>query len=263
MALVIGFSLFLLIIGSLAAAVAGWLGNDEAVPAATPSPSASPSASKPVASSTPAAPTPSQSRSARPSASAGHSSDPDNPSTSGMVHTGLTGKGTWQTAKLEVAPARKTAAVHRYAVQVEDGTGIDALTAARQISSTLNDPRGWLGHQGNSFQLVKDPAKAQFTIYLASPGRTQKMCPLDVKMTWSCRAGDDVILNTDRWLHQTPTFSDPAAYRAYMVNHEVGHYIGKGHVGCPAKGSRAPVMMQQSKSLGGCRPNPWPADDGR
>jgi predicted Zn-dependent protease len=43
-----------------------------------------------------------------------------------------------------------------------------------------------------------------------------------------------------------------------MVNHEVGHYLGLGHVGCPKKGAKAPVMMQQSISLGGCVPEAWP-----
>lgn len=38
----------------------------------------------------------------------------------------------------------------------------------------------------------------------------------------NCRVGDDVILNTDRWLYMTPTYDDLAEYRAYLVNHEGG-----------------------------------------
>ncbi|WP_143813939.1 DUF3152 domain-containing protein [Luteococcus japonicus] len=229
--------------------------EDQAVPAPAQPPSATPSATP----SPSATPTPS----ASPSVSASSGSDDDQPDAQGMKHTGLTGKGTWQTATLEVAPAKKTVAVHRYAVKVEDGTKLKANDVARQVSGVLNDPRGWTGHQGHSFQLVKDASTAEFTIFLASPGRTQKMCPLDVKMTWSCRSGNNVLLNTDRWLYMTPTYTDLTAYRAYMVNHEVGHFIGKDHVGCPAKGRNAPVMMQQSKRIDGCKTNPWPTTDGK
>ncbi|MEL4357424.1 MULTISPECIES: DUF3152 domain-containing protein [unclassified Luteococcus] len=228
--------------------------GESATPAVTPSASSS---ATPSSSPTPSAQTPS------PMPSAGTGDDDANTDTTGMKHSGLKGKGSWKVANLSVAPAKKTVAVHRYVVKSEDGTGIDATTAARQISDTLNDPRGWIGHQGHSFELVKDPARAEFTIFLASPGTAQTMCPLDIKMTWSCRAGQNVILNTDRWLYMTPSFTDLTDYRAYMVNHEVGHFIGKDHVGCPAKGRKAPVMMQQSKKTDGCTPNPWPSQDGK
>jgi Protein of unknown function (DUF3152) len=45
-----------------------------------------------------------------------------------------------------------------------------------------------------------------------------------------------------------------------MVNHEVGHALGRGHAACPRAGDPARVMMQQTKGVDACRPNPWPLD---
>jgi len=41
---------------------------------------------------------------------------------------------------------------------------------------------------------------------------------------------------------------DIDSYRAYAVNHEVGHALGNRHQPCPANGAAAPIMMQQSWS---------------
>jgi hypothetical protein len=71
-----------------------------------------------------------------------------------------------------------------------------------------------------------------------------------------------VIINENRWRHGTPYFKSAGGtlreYRAMVVDHETGHWFGLGHATCGGKGQLAPVMMQQSKGLYGCKPNPWP-----
>lgn len=178
---------------------------------------------------------------------------------SGILRSGLVGSGTFTTSKWPKAAVRQTATLHTFVVKVEGGVRADPDDVAHQVHAILNDSRGWTGNKGASFAAVADQAQADFVVHLASPPTTNRMCaPLNVGGKWSCAAGRNVVLNSDRWQLMTPTFDDLTEYRAYMVNHEVGHFLGKGHVGCPKAGEAAPVMLQQSISLKGCRPNAWP-----
>ena len=75
----------------------------------------------------------------------------------------------------------------------------------------------------------------------------------------SCHARGRVLLNVERWVHGAETYgADVVHYRQYLISHEVGHAIGHGHEPCPSPGALAPVMVQQTKSLSGCQPWPWP-----
>lgn len=178
-----------------------------------------------------------------------------------MVRSGTVGPGTWTVAA--AAGDAPTAGVLRtYAVRVEDGIGVDAEEAAEEIAAVLADERGWQGPADVVFHRVADPAEAEFTISIGSPPTVDEMClPARTGGLWSCRIGPEVALNSDRWLHATPTYDDLAEYRAYMLNHEVGHFLALGHASCPAEGAPAPVMLQQSIDLQGCTPNAWPAGD--
>ena len=123
----------------------------------------------------------------------------------------------------------------------------------------LTDARGWQPIEGVAFS--RTDADASFDLIIASPALTDRLCyPLDTIGQLSCRNGNRVILNARRWATAVPWYAGRMAdYRAYLVNHEVGHQLGHGHKGCPAPGAPAPVMLQQSKSLYGCKANPWPS----
>ena len=89
---------------------------------------------------------------------------------------------------------------------------------------------------------------------------TDKLClPLDTGGEVSCRVDDRVVLNAKRWMYAVPAYAGKVdLYRSYLVNHEVGHFLGHGHSTCPKAKTPAPVMMQQTKGLDGCLPNAWP-----
>ena len=97
-------------------------------------------------------------------------------------------------------------------------------------------------------------------VYVATPGTTDRLCaPLLTRGSVSCQNGVRVVLNAERWVSGAAAYGrDTVGYRRYLVNHEFGHALGRQHVGCPRKGRPAPVMLQQTKGLDGCRANPWP-----
>ncbi len=169
------------------------------------------------------------------------------------------GPAKYRTATLKVKPATKKGRLIRYRVKVEKNLDIDANAAAREIAKTLNDKRSWRGDGSVRFQLVGKAKLTDLTIYLLTPGTTDERChPLNTRGQVSCQQGRSVNLNAVRWVRGVRHFDgDLTGYRQYLVNHEVGHSLGRGHRKCPGKGKRAPVMQQQTKGLGGCKANPW------
>ncbi|MFG1928260.1 DUF3152 domain-containing protein [Cryptosporangium sp. NPDC048952] len=164
-------------------------------------------------------------------------------------------------------PVRGTAGtLVRYQVQVEKGSGQGAGTFADAVDATLADPRGWTAAKKWRFQRVAGGA-ADAVILLATPATTNRICRaggLDPGGYTSCRTGDQVVINLARWLLAVPAFDgDLATYRQYVVNHEMGHQLGHGHVLCGGSGKPAPVMQQQTLGLQGCVPNAWPFVNGK
>ena len=149
-----------------------------------------------------------------------------------------------------------------YRIETRGPIRADLGQFGRHVAQTVSDPRGWSMGGAISFRQVTGPADISIVLATAaSVPRFSSGC----SSQWSCRVGRYVIINEERWLGATALWPyDLDSYQHYVVNHELGHWLGLGHWGCPGGfGTRSPVMAQQSKggaALGSCRFNVWPTD---
>jgi len=159
---------------------------------------------------------------------------------------------------VETAAAFGGSRMRDFAVIVEDGLLIRRVDVVTEVDRILADSRSWIADGVTGFR--RTAREADFTIIVASPDTVDDLCaPLGTGGYLSCRNGSRVILNVNRWTEATDWWTaGVGTYHEYLVNHEVGHLLGHGHVGCPGEGEAAPVMMQQTKGLGACLANGWP-----
>ncbi|WEV67658.1 DUF3152 domain-containing protein [Bifidobacterium sp. ESL0769] len=172
-----------------------------------------------------------------------------------------------------LATAQKTAAAsgkpaHQYSYCVSTKGDVGGTKVQQEFENsifrTLNDPRGW-PRAGASFTYSVDSSNCDFVIYLSQPSLMTTFSG-DCSDEYSCRVGDDVIINEDRWNGATPQMLKAGMsldrYRVMVINHEVGHRLGHidNEPSCPASNALAPLMQEQSMSLRGCKPNEWPTD---
>jgi hypothetical protein len=191
------------------------------------------------------------------------------------------GSGEWRvvpgtSAKVGTGPLRT------YTVEIEKGVtlaeGDSAFAQAAQ--ATLSDGRSWIGGGDVAWRRI-DSGTPRLRIRLASQETARAQCGYEIPIDVSCHSGGVVYLSAVRWIRGAVAFKgDLASYRRYMVNHEVGHSIGRKHRPCTSNGGPAPVMMQQTFSTSNdeindiieghpqgvdiprdgkvCTANPWP-----
>ncbi|RWZ79550.1 MAG: DUF3152 domain-containing protein [Candidatus Chaera renei] len=151
-----------------------------------------------------------------------------------------------------------------YSVDTKGNITADLAKFKAVLSQTLNDPRGW-SRLGIRFQEV--PSGGQLSVVLAEASMVPSFSA-GCDSVYSCTVGNTVIVNQSRWQNASDSWNRDGGslsdYRHMVINHEVGHWLGHshatGHAACAGPEQLAPVMMQQSINLNGCRFNPWPLD---
>ena len=151
--------------------------------------------------------------------------------------------------------------IYGYDVEVRGEVATDTDEFEATLERILSDARGWT--LGGSLAFERNADAPDLTVVLASPDEveaTHEVCSRD----YSCRVEDEILINDRNWRDATPAWhesdGDLTTYRRYLINHEVGHFLGFGHVECGGDGERAPVMQQQSVSMEECEPNGWPLE---
>lgn len=110
-------------------------------------------------------------------------------------------------------------------MEVEAGLPFEPAAFAAHVHRVLNDVRGWA-----RFERV-DHGPVRVRVALSSPLLTTLQCrPLRTGGELSCWNGTRSVINALRWAKGVPQYrGDLAAYRAYLISHEVGHSLGHGH----------------------------------
>jgi hypothetical protein len=154
-----------------------------------------------------------------------------------------------------------------YHVQTHRDIPLDEAQHFRQtIHQTLNDPRSW----GISFNdvpldfLLKLPKETAFIIRLTPATHLNKMYAQFKEQQLSVANMDQrtIHINYCRWTEGCPNQSQLPLeqYRQYVIQHEVGHMMGKGHPTTLPNQKEAPIMMQQTLGIHQFQPNQWPTE---
>jgi hypothetical protein len=130
-----------------------------------------------------------------------------------------------------VARSRGTRIKHRvdvrhrvtYSVTTRGRITADLAVFKRLAQQTYDDPRGWRG-AGVAFRRVRSGGSFRLVLSQAS------LLPsfgYPCSSMWSCRVGNNVIINQTRWRHASPMWNTIGRslrdYRHMVVNHETGH----------------------------------------
>ena len=140
-----------------------------------------------------------------------------------------------------------------------------------EIHLILRDPRGW-ARDGYDFIQVPNEYQPPPDVFIIARSpkfmnwrfKKPELRGLSVTVrTYDTKLPPVINIHMANWRHPPVNFiGDRSTYRAYLIQHEMGHALGHGHAEVDAGQTGTmrpcPVMYQQSRGTKGiCIANPW------
>jgi hypothetical protein len=153
------------------------------------------------------------------------------------------------------------------ATKVDNDIPISDESFHKKVVQTLSKPRGWQSIDNIEFRFVSwntlnhIKSRNKIPVRLSANETIVKECGFKELERLSCcnTITKQVWLNYYRWKNGAkPSKLTLDRYRNYMINHEIGHALGRLHAKCPCEGCSAPIMMQHTITIGKCKPNDKP-----
>lgn len=125
----------------------------------------------------------------------------------------------------------------------------------------VEHPLGW-----GCFEVVDSVEQGSITVVLTPSGTLHDLFPEFKHHNLSVcdMVSRNIWINEDRWHGAAVNESKLPlnAYRAYVLQHELGHALGKMHYSGESHSNElSPVMLQQTLGIGSFISNPFPRED--
>lgn len=151
-------------------------------------------------------------------------------------------------------------------IHIDDDVDYSQKIFENKVKKVLLDKDGWQSIAKVKFKFVgkdvfdKIQTNKKIVINLSTNDTINKKCGFGAEMLSCCdMSTKEVWINFYRWMNGSKHSKlNIYKYRDYVINHEVGHALGRLHTDCPCEDCPAPIMMQHTVSIGNCKPNNKP-----